>query len=84
MGDFRVEIKATGGHGCDRAAKNGDPVKVCNSPTCPDCDVARLMQKWAHAGMLRSASFTHWPGQDSEIVDEYNPTSGIAVRRGSF
>lgn len=43
MGDFRIEVNATGGHGCQRELKDGASVKECGDPNCPDCIARRFV-----------------------------------------
>lgn len=81
MGDFLIKIEATGGHGCQRQLGTGDTVGNCGQPNCPDCAVRELVDKLKQQGvMLRSASLTHWPGTDGQVVDDL--LSG--VRQGNF
>jgi hypothetical protein len=62
MGDFRVVLEASGGHGCDRKAKEGDDLRGCGQETCPDCITARFVSAMQRAGMRPNvATFTHWP-----------------------
>jgi hypothetical protein len=80
MGTFRVEIQAVGGHGCERDKKDGEVVKGCGSPTCPDCITREYVQKLKSAGVLFDtggtnentagfAKITHWPGQRGTVFD---------------
>lgn len=67
MGDFRMTIEATGGHGCDRKAKVGDQVVGCGRQDCPDCVFAAFvsqMQRLAMKPMV--ATFHHWPANMNE------------------
>lgn len=67
MGDFRIEIEATGGHGCNRTAKAGEEFYGCGSETCPDCITARFVSEMQRAGMRPFvATFTHWPAALNE------------------
>lgn len=89
MGDFRIEINAVGGHGCDRDAKDGDAVKPCNGPGCPDCMTRDFVAALKRTCSVNSAVFTHWPGAQDQISDVYEKAGGtprgIEVRRrGSF
>jgi hypothetical protein len=62
MGDFRIVIEATGGHGCNRTAKAGEEFFGCGSETCPDCMTARFVSDLQRACMRPFvATFTHWP-----------------------
>jgi hypothetical protein len=89
MGDFRIQIEATGGHGCDRLAKVGERVAPCMRMGCPDCELRRFLSSPQFLGMVKSARLGHWPGQESEVVDEFKPAKDgaylIATRvKGSF
>lgn len=73
MGNFRVEINAVGGHGCDRKAKEGEPLYGhCGRHGCVDCDIVDLILRWKlkNTAMINSVTFTHWPGETSEVVDD--------------
>lgn len=53
MGIFRIEIKASGGNGCDRRAGPGDKLYArCKRLDCVDCLTQDFVQ------MLRQKSFT--------------------------
>lgn len=81
MGDFRIVIEATGGHGCQRELKAGAIVGTCDSPGCPDCQARALVKTLRATGnTVKSATLTHWPGDPSEVVDDL--VSG--VRKGGF
>ena len=81
MGDYRVVIEATGGHGCQREKRDGAVVGTCDSPGCPDCRVRALVKDLRATGnTVKSATLTHWPGEQGEVTDDL--VSG--VRRGSF
>lgn len=93
MGNFRIEIEATGGHGCDRTAKEGETFYGCGRQGCPDCELRRFLGSPQFLGMVKSAKLTHWPWEPSEVVDEYKPayppggsTAYIEAKRlkGSF
>lgn len=91
MGNFNIEIKAVGGHGCQRDVKSGGILYGCGSDTCPDCIIARAVSDLLRAGVLvESAKIVHWPGQPTEVVDEFvtgAPPSGLRPARkrtGSF
>ena len=91
MGDFRIEVNAVGGHGCEREVKDGGTVYGCRSMTCPDCITARYVADMLRAGVsVRSAKIEHWPGSTTEVVDAFDtalqPTHSVQprVRRGSF
>jgi len=76
MGMFRIEIDAIGGHGCDRKTKAGEKLYGrCGRFGCPDCMAHDFVLQLKQRGMLSGsptdkATLTHWPGQDSEVVDD--------------
>lgn len=84
MGTFRVEVEAVGGHGCQREVKDGEVVTGCGQPSCPDCItreyVAKLRSTGAYFEQGGYAKLTHWPGQQSAVVDDLL----TGVRSGSF
>ena len=70
MGDFRVEVNATGGHGCQRELKNGSTVETCADPSCPDCIARRFVAELVDKGTLvKDALLIHWPSSHPTIVD---------------
>jgi hypothetical protein len=82
MGDFRVTVEATGGHGCQRDIKDGGQLQqFCFSPSCPDCVAREFVRSLKRIGtMIRSATLQHWPGTSTEVKDDL--VTGI--RTGSF
>lgn len=81
MGDFRIEVNATGGHGCQRELKDGSEVGDCGQPSCPDCLARRFVRDLKNQGqMVKDALLIHWPNSTPTIVD--NLVSG--KRSGSF
>ena len=76
MGDFNINITATGGHGCDRKAKEGDKLYGrCGRFSCPDCMAYEFVQQLKQRGMFglspaAKAELTHWPGQPGQVVDD--------------
>ncbi len=75
MGDFNINITATGGHGCERKAKAGEKLYGrCGRFNCPDCMAYEFVQQLKQRGMMgqstSSAKLTHWPGQPSQVVDD--------------
>jgi hypothetical protein len=75
MGLHRIEISMVGGHGCDREAKEGEPLKGCGQDSCPDCSARAFVEKFKALGAFNypgeaSATFTHWPGKPEEVVDD--------------
>lgn len=81
MGTYRIEITAVGGHGCDRAAKEGDELKRCGQPSCPDCSALAFVDELKKSQNVQEATLTHWPAQSSEVRDDL--LTGRR-RRGSF
>lgn len=74
MGDFRIVINASGGHGCERKAKAGDRLHArCGRFDCPDCMAYDFTQQLKQRGMLSgqsaSSTFIHWPETPTEVVD---------------
>jgi hypothetical protein len=84
MGNFRIEIDAVGGHGCERETKDGGTVKGCGQPTCPDCMARKFVADLKAAGMFSNtpaaAKLTHWPGTKEQVVDDLL----TGKRSGSF
>lgn len=84
MGTFRIEIQAVGGHGCDRDRKDGDVVKGCGLPSCPDCLARELVKRFAASGMFGYsdcyARLTHWPGSPVQVIDDLL----TGIRKGNF
>lgn len=81
MGQFKIEITAVGGHGCQREVKDSGLVYGCQRMDCPDCMARELVAKFQSKGMtVESASLTHWPGTDTEVSDDLLSK----VRKGSF
>lgn len=84
MGNFRIEVNATGGHGCQRHLGDGEVVGQCADANCPDCIARRFVEELKAKGCLQfdgnSAVLVHWPGQPDEVRDDL--ISG--VRKGKF
>jgi hypothetical protein len=71
MGQFRVEIVAVGGHGCERDRKDGEQVYGCNSRNCPDCITREFLETLQRKGSsIEKAELIHWPGSPSEVRDD--------------
>ena len=75
MGDFNINITATGGHGCERKAQPGEKLYGrCGKFNCPDCMAYEFVQQLKQRGMLgyptSKAELTHWPGQPVAVVDD--------------
>lgn len=81
MGNFRIEVNAVGGHGCQRELKDGSEVKGCGQPGCPDCLAREFVAKLkAQGNNVMDALLIHWPNGTPTIVD--NLITG--KRTGSF
>ena len=81
MGNFKIEVDAAGGHGCQREIKDGGIVQGCGLPTCPDCLARNFVAELRARGFApTSATFTHWPGEETEVVDDLV----THTRKGSF
>lgn len=71
MGQFRVEVTATGGHGCQRELKDGEQVEGCGQPHCPDCIARGFVKELRDRGAsVETAELIHWPGQPGEVRDD--------------
>lgn len=73
MGRHLIEIDMTGSHGCDRTAKEGEPLKRCSNELCPDCQALAFVEKFKATGAFGyggGATITHWPGDEHEVVDD--------------
>lgn len=81
MGDFRIEVNATGGHGCQRERLSGSTIEPCNSPSCPDCIARKFVAELKASGNnVKDALLIHWPNGNPTIVDNLL----TKVRTGSF
>lgn len=82
MGNFRVEIEAVGGHGCQREVKDGETVTGCGRMGCPDCEARRFLKQFlaVTGATLVEAKLRHWPGQPGEVIDDLQ----TRVRKGHF
>jgi hypothetical protein len=80
MGTFVVHVQAVGGHGCQRDLKHGEVVAGCGHPACPDCIARRFVAELQKSAIVDAATFTHWPGQPGQVVDNLL----TKVRSGSF
>lgn len=84
MGDFRLVVELTGGHGCKREVKDGGDVSQgCGYISCPDCQFREFVKHMSLTNTLRSASIVHWPGQTSEVRDEFGPSEHRGYIRGT-
>lgn len=90
MGTFRVEVQATGNHGCERSTKATEKVEGCKQPGCVDCITRDYIAKLKASGAFFEtgggysgagwAKLTHWPGLQGTVVDDLL----TGVRAGSF
>lgn len=80
MGQFRIEITAVGGHGCQREIKDGGMVPGCGEEGCPDCKVRRFLEDFRKSNNVEQATLTHWPNTPHEVKDDLL----TGVRTGSF
>jgi hypothetical protein len=82
MGQFRVEVTAVGGHGCQRQIKDGGQVQqFCGIPGCPDCAAREFVRLLKRTGAsLEKAEIIHWPGTSTEVRDDML----TGLRKGSF
>lgn len=72
MGQFRVEVTAVGGHGCQRTVKDGEQLQqFCGNPACPDCLAREFVRSMKRIGAnVEKATLIHWPGLSSEVRDD--------------
>jgi hypothetical protein len=82
MGMYRIEIEATGGHGCQRDKKDGETVYGCGQMGCPDCEVRRFIRhlRIEMGNAVTKATLTHWLGEPGEVQDDLLTQK----RKGSF
>lgn len=81
MGNFRITINATGGHGVDRLKRHGQTVDFEVEPLSPDAIIKRAVDELrARGNNVTEATIHHWPGTDSQVVD--NLLTG--TRTGTF
>jgi len=73
MGTFKIEIEAVGGHGHDRDAKPGEPLKfdtdLGEHGYSSDVAAKRFVDEFAKRNSVVSATLTHWP-DTTPIVDD--------------
>jgi hypothetical protein len=71
MGNFRIIVNATGGHGVDRGKKHGETVDFnADNENAPDALAKRFVDELrAKGNNVQEATIHHWPGQDSQVVD---------------
>ncbi len=82
MGDFRIVIETVGGHGQDRAKKDGEVVDFGSELYSPEAFFKRAIEEAISIGIISSdtkAYVIHWPidnhggqlanGRSQQIVD---------------
>ena len=70
MGDFRIEINATGGHGCQRDLGDKALIEGCGAINCPDCIARKFVAELKASGAsIKDALLIHWPNSNGTIVD---------------
>lgn len=86
MGDFRITIKAVGGHGCQRTVKSGGQLAdSCGSPSCPDCIARRCVAQLMATGCYVSeATLQHWPAEHPGSTAGPRDDLLTGVRSGEF
>lgn len=71
MGNFRVVLEATGGHGCQRELSGDSKIYPCSNRNCPDCLVYEFVERLNKIAPVSCAELIHWPGDISEVRDVY-------------
>lgn len=70
MGDYRIEVNVTGGHGCQREIGNGQAVEGCGKPGCPDCAARDFVRRLKEQGnTVKDALLIHWPNSAGTVLD---------------
>jgi hypothetical protein len=82
MGTFKIEITAVGGHGVDRAKKDGEIVDFnAEGEFSPDAIAKRFVSELKRFGSnVERATIIHWPGDPSEVKDDLL----TGIRKGNF
>ena len=82
MGQYRIEIVAVGGHGCQREVPSGGTITAsCGNTTCPDCLARDFVKRLQVAyNSVENAVLIHWPAGPGTVLD--NLVSG--ERSGQF
>jgi hypothetical protein len=72
MGNFVITVKAVGGHGCQRTVPEGGTLMpYCGVESCPDCKARAFVMELSQSGTnVESATLTHWPDSESQVVDD--------------
>ena len=73
MGNFKIEIEAVGGHGSDRTAKQGEPLRIKDGP---DKLAQDFVHQLASSCSIVSATLTHWPDSTPIVDDMKNGVRG--------
>jgi hypothetical protein len=90
MGDYRITVEATGGHGCSRKTKSGEKVEPCGWDGCPDCRARAFVEKLRTSGNdVRVAKLEHWPvpgAAGTTRTENPGPVDDLltGVRQGEF
>ena len=86
MGDFVIEVKCTGGHGCQREVKDGGTLAAsCGQPGCPDCMARAFVAELKSSGThIRDATLQHWPADQPGQTLGPRDDLQTGERRGSF
>jgi hypothetical protein len=90
MGDYRVTVEAIGGHGCSRETKDGEQVKPCEQPSCPDCKAREFVASLKRSGnSVTMAKLEHWPvpgAAGTTRTEDPGPIDDLitGIRSGSF
>lgn len=85
MGNYRVIINAVGGHGQDRANKTGENIDFTDgrsegTPT-PESIILEAVEKLkANSNSVSEVTVHHWPGTQSEVLDNLLTNT----RKGNF
>jgi hypothetical protein len=87
MGQFKITIRAVGGHGVDRGKKHGEKVDFHAENSTdgryksPDSIAKEFVDELVKQGNnVESAVIVHWPETESQVMD--NLLTG--VRNGNF
>ncbi len=97
MGNFRIVIDAVGGHGQDRAKKDGEVVDFSDrTDKTPEAVAKRAVEEMkANGANILSAKVYHWPGDTVYSGDPVAPVDGAGkecitddlitgIRKGQF
>ncbi len=73
MGSFEFRVRAVGGHGCQRDAREGEEFTGCGRMGCPDCEARMFVSRVGEAMSVERATLTHWPDDPTVVVDNLAP-----------